>query len=73
MFGIGLSKKVDRLDACLYTLGEQRMRDLSSIHADMDFIVQELAKMKLENAALKKQLLKEKGRVVLTIYSKELK
>lgn len=73
MFGIGLSKKINRLDAYLYTLSEQRMRDLASVHSDINFIVQELSNLKLEIATLRKQLIKDKGRITLTIVDKEFK
>lgn len=65
MFGIGaLHKRIDRLELIL---SEQRMRDLSNIHSDINFIVQELAELKLEVKSLKQQLLKNQGKIEITV------
>lgn len=73
MFGIGeLHRKVNRLEICLQGLDEKHARDVYSLRSDIHFIVQKLAELEIENNKLKQQLLKEKGRVVLTICNSSL-
>ena len=73
MFGIGeLHKKVNQLEIIVQRITEQNVINISRISRDIDALVQEIAKLKLENNQLKQQLLKEKGRVVLTICNSSL-
>lgn len=68
MFGIGeLHRKVNQLEIMAQMITEQNAINISRISSDINALIQEVAKLKLENNQLKQQLLKEKGRVVLTI------
>lgn len=65
MFGIGaLHKRIDRLELIL---SEQRIRDLSCIHADINFIIQKLSEFEKEVKSLKQQLLKNQGKIEITV------
>ena len=73
MFGIGeLHKKVKQLEIIIQMITEQNATNILRISSDIYALVQEMAKLKLENNLLKQQLLKEKGRVVLTICNSSL-
>ena len=73
MFGIGeLHKKVNQLEIMAQMITEQNAINISRISSDINALIQEVAKLKLENNQLKQQLLKEKGRVVLTICNSSL-
>lgn len=73
MFGIGeLRKKVSQLEILVQMITEQNAINISRISSDMNALIQEIAKLKLENNQLKQQLLKEKGRVVLTVCNSSL-
>lgn len=73
MFGIGeLHKKVNQLEIIVQMITEQNATNISRISSDIYALIQEIAKLKLENNLLKQQLLKEKGRVVLTICNSSL-
>lgn len=70
MFGIGeLHKKVNQLEIIAQMITEQNATNIMRISSDINALIQEVAKLKLENNQLKQQLLKEKGRVVLTVYN----
>lgn len=73
MFGIGeLHKKVNQLEIIAQMITEQNAINISRISSDIYALIQEVAKLKLENNQLKQQLLKEKGRVLLTICNSSL-
>lgn len=73
MFGIGeLHKKVNQLEIIAQMITEQNAINISRISSDINALIQEVAKLKLENNQLKQQLLKEKGRVMLTICNSSL-
>ena len=73
MFGIGeLRRKVNQLEIITRMITEQHITNISRISSDIDALIQEVAKLKLENGQLKQQLLKEKGRVLLTICNSSL-
>lgn len=73
MFGIGeLHKKVNQLEIIARMITEQNATNILRISSDINALIQEVAKLKLENNQLKQQLLKEKGRVVLTICNSSL-
>ena len=73
MFGIGeLHKKVNQLEIIAQMITEQNAINISRISSDINALIQEIAKLKLENNQLKQQLLKEKGRVVLTVCNSSL-